>query len=397
MTNRKLIVIIICILLIAVGLLSLYFIKDMLSNRNNAVINTYKPDQQDEKLVKPSSTPESISEKSKTNEKNPINQSANLNSNGDNVLANTTDSSPNSSENGTDNNETDNEGSSSTPVPSPEPKSNNSDNKDPNSIDIAITPTPIPSKNVMKLLFLGIDRTEARESNRRAFASDTIMLARIDPDNKKIKVLSIPRDTYAYLPVTGKMDKINYAYTYGSLQGKAIRSVREAITGLLGEDCNFDYYFTLEMEPVPDIIDEMGGVEVNVEIDMHSHGVDISQGLQMMDGKTAYDYIRWRYADDGDIGRIRRQQGFLKAVLNKMKASDVKKEFLRIVIDYDKYIDTDLGLEQIETLSNTILSISDENIQFYTLPGEGEMIDDISYWILNETGTKEIIAKFLMD
>lgn len=262
---------------------------------------------------------------------------------------------------------------------------------------IASAPTPIPSKNMMRLLFLGIDRTEERESKRKAFASDTIMLARIDLENKEMKVLSIPRDTYAYLPVTGKMDKINYAYTYGSLQGKAIISVREAITGLLGEDCNFDYFFTLDMEPVPNIIDEMGGIEVNVDFDINSHGVNISQGLQIMDGKTAYDYIRWRYADDGDIGRIRRQQDFLKSVLLKMKASDAKEEILKILINYDDYIDTDLGLEQLESISKTILNFNENKIQFYTLPGEGKLIDNISYWILDETKTREVISSFISD
>lgn len=258
----------------------------------------------------------------------------------------------------------------------------------------AKTPTVTPSKNMMNILFLGIDRTEDREKTRISSAADTIMLARIDLDNRTMKVLSIPRDTYTYIPVTDTTDKINSSYAYGALQGKAAKSIKDAILHLLGDLSKIDYFFTLDMETVPDIIDDLGGLEVNVEIDMQSHGVNLLKGLQVLDGKLAYDYIRWRYADDGDIGRIRRQQGFIKALFRKLQASDIEKELLRIILFYEDYINTDLGLEQIENIIHFCAGFQEEGIRFFTLPGEGKDMNGISYWIIDEKKMKEVLADF---
>ena len=113
------------------------------------------------------------------------------------------------------------------------------------------------SNEVMTILFLGIDRTEERDESIGIFRSDTIMIARIDVANKSIKILSIPRDTYTYIPLIDKRDKINHAYAYGSLKGKGVISVFDAIEQFT-EKPKIENYFLLEMEPIPDIIDDLG-------------------------------------------------------------------------------------------------------------------------------------------
>ena len=397
MADRKLLLIIILVLVIAVLLLSFYFFKGMFSYGNNANSNLNDLNQQGEHQDKSPSTSKITTENNNSKESKQINeviqtnQSIPVNNDGNDISPNPTVSNSNSSENNTENNEPTNEVGSVTPVPA---LSDEDENKAPNSIDPTATPTPTPSKNMLNILFLGIDRTEEREVTRISSAADTIMLARVDMDNKTMKVLSIPRDTYAYIPIADKMDKINSSYAYGALQGKAIKGIKDAIRGLLRESCKIDYYFTLDMEPVPDIIDDLGGVEINVEIDMQSHGVNLLKGLQVLDGKSAYDYIRWRYADDGDIGRIRRQQGFVWTMFKKLQASDMEKELLRIILSYGDYINTDLGLEQIDNIIKLCAGIREEDIQFYVLPGEGKTMEEVSYWMVNEEKMKKVLVDF---
>lgn len=398
MKERRLILIIFCILLITIALLSFFLLKDMFANGNNTVANIYATDRIGEQQDRKSSSTGSKSENSNPVGNNIITSSyqpAPAIDNKSNISTDTPGSNSILSDNGTEVNEPTVDGVSVTPVPSLKLLSNERDNKSPGSNNTPATPTPTPPQNMLNVLFLGIDRTEAREKTRVTSASDTIMLARINLDSKTVKVLSIPRDTYAYIPVTDTMDKMNSAYAYGALQGKAVKSIKDAMIYLLGDDCRIDYYFTLDMEPIPDIIDDLGGVEVNVEIDMQSHGVNLIKGLQVLDGKSAYDYLRWRYADDGDIGRIRRQQGFIKALFSKLKASDMENELLRIILSYGDYINTDLGLEQIDNIIQLCAGISEEDIQFYVLPGEGKDMNDISYWMVNEEKMKEVLVKFL--
>lgn len=256
----------------------------------------------------------------------------------------------------------------------------NNSNEIPEAVE-EIKSTEKPSANTVSILFLGIDRTEGREGTNISFASDTIMLARIDPDNRKMKALSIPRDAYVYIPLKDKMDKISYAYSFGYLEGKAVKSTIEAIEELLQKKQIIDYYFTLDMEPVPNIIDELGGIELDVEIDMKSHGVNLSKGLQLLDGKSAFDYIHWRYGEDGDIGRIKRQHRFVKAMFKKLKNSIGKNELVEILASNEQYIDSDIGLEQMVNLFTLLSDMKEEDIKFSILPGEPDYINNVSYWI----------------
>lgn len=252
------------------------------------------------------------------------------------------------------------------------------------------TPPPEEIQNVINnkdsivnILFLGIDRTEDRDETMGVYRTDTIMFASFNLKSKKVDVLCIPRDSYVYIPVIDKKDKINHAYVWGGMKKEGIKSTIETVNKFIKYD-TVDYYFAIDMEPVSDIVEAIGGVELNVEIDMKSENVDISKGQQLLDGKKAADFIRWRNTGNGDIDRIRRQQDFLKAVVDKIKNSGNVIEALNIVLKYSKYIQTDLNINQMLALASFSKDISDENLKFYDTPGYPEYIDAISYWIPDE-------------
>jgi LCP family protein required for cell wall assembly len=117
---------------------------------------------------------------------------------------------------------------------------------------------------------LGIDRTVERESLLDGYRSDTIALLRMQLDTKTINVLLFPRDTYTYVPIEGKMDKINHAYAYGDMQGTAVESTSEAVQELV-KGLPIDYYMVMDMEPIPNIVDDIGGVVLDVDCDMKTY------------------------------------------------------------------------------------------------------------------------------
>jgi polyisoprenyl-teichoic acid--peptidoglycan teichoic acid transferase len=251
----------------------------------------------------------------------------------------------------------------------------------------------LKKESIVNILFLGIDRTDERDEWLKVYRSDTIELASINLDTKKVKVLCIPRDTYTFVPIENKMDKVNHAYAYGSSKNKAAEASVDAINHFIKYG-TIDYYFTLDMEPIPKVVDSIGGVEVDVEFNMKTHGANLSKGLQLLDGKKAKEYISWRYSGDGDIGRIKRQQKFLKLMYDKLKNTDQMINSLKLLLSYNKYIKTDMSVKQLIALATLSKEIPSSNVEFQIVPGSGKKINKISYWVPDEVKTEALLKNF---
>lgn len=251
------------------------------------------------------------------------------------------------------------------------------------------TPTPEPAfaekeERIVNLLFLGIDREENRDEEfQGVYRTDTIMFASINLNAKKVDVLSIPRDTYVYIPVINKKDKINHAYVWGGMKENGIKSTIDAVDNFIKYK-KVDYYFTMDSEPVSDIIDDFGGVELEVEIDMHNSFLNLSKGYQLLDGHNALDYVLFRDAGRGDIDRVGRQQKFLKAMYEKIKKEGNMFKDLKLFLNYNKYMQTNLSYNQMLALASFLMDCPEENINFYNTPGYGDYIEGVSYWIPDE-------------
>lgn len=249
------------------------------------------------------------------------------------------------------------------------------------------------SKGSFYILCLGIDKTEERESWLGVYRTDTIVLVRVDLDAKRIKVLSIPRDTYTFVPVEKKNDKINHAYAYGSQNGKGVQASIDAVNQLIGNNV-VDYYFLMDMEPIPGIVDQIGGVLIDVEIDMKDHGANLSKGLQVLNGKQAFDYIHWRYSARGDIDRIKRQQKFVRELYKQQREKKGILKTIQIVLKYRSSIKTDLSTTQIVGLGKFMSEIPTGNVDYYYIPGDGQTINGISYWVMDKNATQQTLNEF---
>jgi LCP family protein required for cell wall assembly len=181
----------------------------------------------------------------------------------------------------------------------------------PNTFRIGTIRQPI---NVLLLgIDLNYDSVTRKAMTNVEGRTDTMIFVHLDPIHGQINLLSIPRDTYAAIPGYG-MTKINAANVYGGAP-----LVKETVGNFLQKPV--DYFLKVDIGTLIDLVDSLGGVTLYVEKDMRyvdraSHlDINLKQGWQKLSGEKAHEYIRFRHDAEGDIGRIQRQQNFIRALL----------------------------------------------------------------------------------
>ncbi len=225
----------------------------------------------------------------------------------------------------------------------------------------------------INILVVGVDDVE------RTHRADTIMIVNVDLDSKEICVISIPRDTRVYIEGKG-WGKINHAYAYGG-----IKLLKRTLINLLGIPIH--YYIRVDYSSFVKFVDLIGGVKINVKKRLYyvdkagNTYINIPAGVQLLDGKKALGYVRFRMDAAGDIGRIRRQQKFAKAVLEKLKSPSILPKLPQLIREVATMIDTDMKLELMLKLASYFKDIGSQNICFLTLPGKPAYIGRVSYWL----------------
>jgi LCP family protein required for cell wall assembly len=188
------------------------------------------------------------------------------------------------------------------------------------------------------------------------------------------------------------MDKINHSYAYGGLP-----LTRQTVEEFLG--INVDHYMITDFEGFTNVVDILGGVELEVEKEMRYYGIDVTieldPGLQRLDGYKALEYVRWRSDDEADFGRVRRQQHFLKVLLQEMIAFKNILRFPQILPKVAENIKTDMELGKALKLANTLKNVEIEEINTFTLPGRAGKIDGISYVLPEEQEVRELVDRYL--
>ncbi len=270
--------------------------------------------------------------------------------------------------------------------------------------DLIVEPAPTTSEeedenkiDPFTLLILGID---ARGKN--ITRSDTMILSVINPSTHKLTLLSIPRDTYAKIPKYGN-DKINHAIVYGGV------ALSEAtLENFLGVP--IDHYVTVDFESFRQIVDQIGGIEIDVKKRMRYYdptdGTDINlhPGLQLLDGENALDYARYRKSSigkgDSDFDRMDRQHEVIKALTDKVKDN------LSIGMIYDMmdiigdHLKTDLTHTQIIEMYKTFNNFSSEDIEEISLEGEGKRMPygeyELYFYVVSED-EKDRVKELLED
>lgn len=213
--------------------------------------------------------------------------------------------------------------------------------------------------------------------------SDTMLLLRFDPTDASVSVLSVPRDTRAN--VGGVITKINEANRQG---GPALSA--ESVSELLG-GVGIDRYVRINVQGVEKLIDAIGGVEVNVPKDMKYQDdsqhlyINLKAGKQRLDGDQALQFLRFRYDDNGDIGRVQRQQVFMRSLAQQALNPTTIARLPKIFSVIQSNVDTNLSVEELVALVSYSAQTDRSNVQMLMLPGSFSSYEDydLSYWIPN--------------
>jgi polyisoprenyl-teichoic acid--peptidoglycan teichoic acid transferase len=240
---------------------------------------------------------------------------------------------------------------------------------------VGILPQPAGQTNI---LVLGSDK----RPYEGGFRTDAMLLVTLNPSLGKVNVTSFPRDLYVYIP-GWTVQRLNTAQVYGGFD----------LTQMTFE-YNFgvrpDHYIMIEMDAFKEVIDSLGGVNVDVEAALtdwrdHYGYYSVNPGTVYMDGETALWYARSRYSSN-DLVRNRRQQEVLKAILEKLLSLDAVNRAPELFQVYVQNVTTDLTLEDITPLLPLAASLGNDSLinRFYI--GAGQVVN----WI-NMSGAQVLL------
>ncbi|MFD1776369.1 LCP family protein [Paenibacillus rhizophilus] len=213
--------------------------------------------------------------------------------------------------------------------------------------------TPDPPKwegtEPVNILLMGVDARGVKKGEIPR--SDTMLVASLDPVNKKAHVFSILRDTYVSIPDHGR-DRINTAIIYGP------NTAMQTVSDLLG--IPIQYYVYTDFQGFIKLIDSVGGIDYTVEKDMvyktkadgPEYDIDLKKGYQHLDGNMALQYVRFRHDATSDFTRTQRQRAFLSAVADKLKSTTSLVKLPGILSQISPYIDTNLSINDMWKLAN---------------------------------------------
>ncbi len=225
----------------------------------------------------------------------------------------------------------------------------------------------------LNIMVLGVDQRKNEPAR-----SDTLMVAMIDLKNRRVHVIGIPRDTRVKIDGLKYKTRINHAYPNG---GAAL--TKATVEELLGIPIH--NYVETNFKGFKNIIDVLGGVEIDVEKRMYkpSEDINLKKGRRKLDGYRALAYVRYR-DDVGDLGRMERQQKFLQALADQTMRLETLVKAPRIMGEIKDNIDTDLSKQDILILGSNLKKVDSTNIIFHQLPGEAHYRNGASYFFVAE-------------
>lgn len=229
------------------------------------------------------------------------------------------------------------------------------------------------------VLLLGVDERENDKGR-----SDSMIVLTVNPEVKSVKMLSIPRDTLTDIVGHGTRDKINHAYAFGGVEMSM-----DTVEGLL--DIPIDYYVQINMEGFEDIVNSVGGVTVNNDLNFNYQGYSFEEGQLALNGKEALAFSRMRYDDPrGDFGRQLRQREVIQAVIREGASVSSLWKFDDIFDALGNNVKTNLTFEEMVDIQKHYKAASKDIEQIQIKTGSGTKIDGIYYYVIPEEELGEI-------
>ena len=249
----------------------------------------------------------------------------------------------------------------------------------------------------INILVIGIDggvNGKVNTSGKTGTRSDVMMVVSIDPELKKVGILSVPRDTRVLIPTVNSIEKAGHAHAYGGPD-----LVVETLENLLEIDIH--RYVRVDFEGFKKVIDVLGGVYIDVPEDMDYEDpyqnlyIHIEKGPQVLNGEKALGFVRYRQYRNADIGRIEAQHLFLQALADKVLSVATLPKIPQLVSEIMPYVVTDLSNEDIMYLASVGLNMKMQDVEMGVLPGSDGYIGDLSYWLVDAEKAQEAVDRLI--
>ncbi|EON70707.1 LCP family protein [Lysinibacillus sphaericus] len=237
----------------------------------------------------------------------------------------------------------------------------------------------ITKKEPFSVLMLGVDERE-NDSGR----SDTMIVITVNPEKQTMKMLSIPRDTRTEIIGHDSVDKINHAYAFGGVP-MAMDTVEDFL------DIQLDYYVFINMEGFLQIIDTLGGVTIQNDMDLTYDSYHYPKGEVTLNGDEALIFSRIRYEDPrGDFGRQIRQRQIIEAVMKKASTPSVLLKATDMLDVVGENVRMNFSVKDLIQLQGIYKKMNSGIDQLSFEEGSGKKINQIWYFIPDETELQQI-------
>lgn len=256
-----------------------------------------------------------------------------------------------------------------------------------------------PNIDDVSILFIGVDDSEKRSSasGTTRSRSDALMVATLNEKEKSVKLLSIPRDSYVYIPERGYYDKITHAHYFGG-----VSSTLDTVEGLL--EIPIDYYVKMNFDAFMDVVDALGGINVDVPVTFTEQNskdkagaIHLEEGYQELDGEEALALARTRKIDN-DIERGKRQQLIMEAIMKKAVSVEGITKYSKVMEAVGSNMTTDLSFSDMQSLIAYATADNGLQVETLTLAGADGRVDGKYIYQLDELAlaeTKSILQQHL--
>lgn len=263
--------------------------------------------------------------------------------------------------------------------------------------DAQTPPPPADTPRSFNVLILGVDSRNKDLSGR----TDVIMVAHVNPQDKSVHLVSIPRDTRVPLQGIGET-KINHAHYMGNLEGgndKATEASVRAVSDFL--QAPIHYYVKMNFSGFEHFVDTIGGVDVTFPAPVG----ELAAGTHHLNGEQTLIAVRERYSlPNGDIGRQVNQSLVLKSILFKMLRPENLSQLPTLLADVQtEVIDTNFRNSDLISLALLYQGMSESQFHYQQIPGDsGRALDplvgmELEYWIADQEAVREIRGRFQID
>ena len=245
-------------------------------------------------------------------------------------------------------------------------------------------PVDLNKKEPFSVLLLGIDTGDLGRTEQGR--SDTLMVATVNPNDNKTTLVSIPRDTYVDIVGYGTQDKINHAYAFGGA-AMSMDTVEKYL------DIPIDHYVSINMMGIKELVDALGGVDVNNDLEFESRGEHYAFGPIHLEGERVLTYLRMRYEDPrGDYGRQLRQRAVVEAIAKKVLTLDGVTQYRSVLNAMEGNMKTDMNFNDMQKIALDYRGAFTTMDQLQ-MQGDGFMQDGVSYQRVSDEELQSIQNK----